>query len=183
VCVRALRQWLGYTQAGVVEEVKSQAKKDEDAAKEEAEAEQKSSIAKTEAAEAAMADGEVISIDGQEVKVKSQKVITLKDSMEERDRKDLYKNYLLYCMSGDQVDLPMGSSVVIERDQTEFLRLAQLGDVLGLTQLDVADVHKGLAEQAFRTNVQQVRWRPTEGLPCLAVTVPSWQAGAASAPV
>jgi len=116
----------------------------------------KSSIAKTEAAEAAMADGETVTIDGQEVKVKSQKVITLKDSMEERDRKDLYRNYLLYCMSGDQVDLPMGSSVVIERDQTEFLRLSQLGDVLGLTQLDVADVHKGLAEQAFRTNVQQV---------------------------
>lgn len=89
--------------------------------------------AQTEAADA-MASGETMTIDGKTVKVKSQKKITLADQMEMRDRQDLYRNYLLYCMSGDSVDLPMGASVVIERDQTEFLRLSQLGDVLGLTQ-------------------------------------------------
>jgi len=112
------------------------------------------SLAKTAAAEAALGQGETISINGEQVKVKSQKQITLAEAMEMTDRRDLYRNYLLYCMSGDQVDLPMGSSIVIERDQTEFLRLSQLGDVLGLTPADTADVHKGLAEKAFQTNVQ-----------------------------
>lgn len=44
----------------------------------------------------------------------------------------------------------------LERDESEFARLAQLGDVLGLTQLEVASVHSDLAEQAFKSQVQQV---------------------------
>lgn len=112
-------------------------------------------LSKTAQAEADLGKGETLSINGEQVKVKSQKLITLADTMEMTDRRDLYRNYLLYCMSGDQVDLPMGSSIVIERDQTEFLRLSQLGDVLGLTPVDVQDVHKGLAEKAFQNNVQQ----------------------------
>lgn len=65
-------------------------------------------------------------------------------------------------MSGDTVALPMGSTVVVERDESEFARLSQLGDVLGLTQLDVGNVHKELAETAFRNQV----WHNTALLIC-----------------
>jgi hypothetical protein len=33
-----------------------------------------------------------------------------------------------------------GTTVVVERDSSEFARLAQLGDILGLNQFDVASV-------------------------------------------
>eukprot|EP00210_Caulerpa_lentillifera_P002696 g2576.t1 len=88
------------------------------------------------------------------VKMTSQKEITLKNELEERDRLDIYRNYLLYCMSGDVISMPMGGSVVLERDNTEFGRLSQLGDILGLSQFDVMKVHSDLAEQAFRQQVK-----------------------------
>ncbi len=85
--------------------------------------------------------------------MKSQKEITLGKDLQLRDRQDIYRNFLLYCMSGDTIALPMGSTVVVERDQTEFARLSQLGDVLGLQQFEVAHVHSELAEQAYRQQV------------------------------
>lgn len=94
--------------------------------------------------------------------MKSQKEISLKNDLQLRDRQDVYRNFLLYCMSGDTVALPMGSTVVVERDESEFARLSQLGDVLGLTQLDVGNVHKELAETAFRNQV----WHNTALLIC-----------------
>lgn len=48
-------------------------------------------------------------------------------------------------------------AVVVERDASEFARLSQLGDVLGLSPLEVSSVHSQLAEQAYRNQVQQVR--------------------------
>ena len=42
--------------------------------------------------------------------MRSQKEITLKNDLEARDRLDIYRNFLLYCMSGDVVALPMGST-------------------------------------------------------------------------
>jgi hypothetical protein len=42
-----------------------------------------------------------------------------------------------------------------ERDESEFERLAQLGDILGLNQMEVATVHQGLAEQAYRSQAEQ----------------------------
>ena len=91
------------------------------------------------------------------VTMKSQKEINLAKDLQLRDRQDIYRNFLLYCMSGDTIALPMGSTVVVERDQTEFARLSQLGDVLGLAQFEVAHVHSELAEQAYR---QQVTTHP-----------------------
>ena len=85
--------------------------------------------------------------------MKSQKEITLGKDLQLRDRQDIYRNFLLYCMSGDTIALPMGSTVVVERDQTEFARLSQLGDILGLAQFEVAHVHSELAEQAYRQQV------------------------------
>merc|ERR1719158_995100 len=45
----------------------------------------------------------------QSAKERGQKVITLKDEMEIRDRQDLYRQYLLYCMQGEVRKLGMGS--------------------------------------------------------------------------
>ncbi|KAK3247525.1 hypothetical protein CYMTET_42978 [Cymbomonas tetramitiformis] len=99
---------------------------------------------------------EKIWMEGKEVEVKPQKEINMSTDLDLAERQELYKTYLLYCMSGDQVDLPMGGKVTIERDESEFKRLAQLGDVLGLSPMDVNNVQKGLAEQAFTQNVKQV---------------------------
>ena len=82
--------------------------------------------------------------------------MTLREDLELRDRLDIYRNFLLYCMSGDTVALPMGSTVIVERDSSEFARLSQLGDVLGLNPMEVNSVHSGLAEQSFRHQVQTV---------------------------
>ena len=57
--------------------------------------------------------------------MKSQKQITLANDLQLRDRQDVYRNFLLYCMSGDVVALPMGSTVTIESDTIEFKRLSQ----------------------------------------------------------
>ena len=39
--------------------------------------------------------------------------------------------------------------MVVERDASEFARLSQLGDILGLTPLEVSSVHSQLAEQGL----------------------------------
>ncbi len=121
------------------------------------------SLAKAEAAAASRAGGEEVA--GK--KMRSQKVVNLATEVDIRERTDIYRNFLLYCMSGDVVNLPMGSQVccggqwwwwwiwwclidvtmysptkqvVIERDESEFARLSQLGDILGLTPFDVSGV-------------------------------------------
>eukprot|EP00249_Psilotum_nudum_P019718 c27384_g1_i1 orf=318-3365(-) len=87
---------------------------------------------------------------------KPQTEITLKDVLELRDRTDLYRTYLLYCLSGETTGMPMGTQIVVQRDNSEFLRLGQLGDLLGLNAMEVAAVHKSLAEQAFRQQAQVI---------------------------
>ena len=57
--------------------------------------------------------------------MRSQREVTLKDDLELRDRLDIYRNFLLYCLSGEVVALPMGSTVVVERDSSEFARLVR----------------------------------------------------------
>ena len=68
----------------------------------------------------------------------------------------IYQDYLMFCMQGDTVTAPMGVQITIERDQSEFTRLAQLGDILGLNQMEVGTVHKGLADKAFRAQAEQL---------------------------
>ncbi|MCO5608125.1 hypothetical protein L7F22_062331 [Adiantum nelumboides] len=82
--------------------------------------------------------------------------ITVKDDLELRERLDLYRIYLLFCISGESSGMPMGTQIVVKKDNNEFLRLGQLGNLLGLTSKEVADVHKGLAEQAFRQQAQVI---------------------------
>ncbi len=48
--------------------------------------------------------------------MKSQKEINLGKDLELRDRKDIYRNFLLFCVSGDVVQLPMGSTGMPRED-------------------------------------------------------------------
>ena len=94
--------------------------------------------------------------DAKDAGSKGQKAITLAKDLELRERVDTYRNFLLFCLSGEEVKQPFGGSITIERDPIEFTRLAQLGDILGLGPLDVAGVQSELAETAFRAQAQQV---------------------------
>ena len=73
-------------------------------------------------------------------------------------RAELYKQYLMYSMSGDVVELPVGGVIRKKNSavtqQAEMARLGQLGDILGMTPLEVRAVQQDLAGQAFK---QQVR--------------------------
>ncbi|CAL8468289.1 g7829 [Coccomyxa elongata] len=122
------------------------------AAKEAAEQEAVATLRKSQEAAKDRESGEEVGSTG--VMMKSQKDITLKNDLDARDRLDIYRNFLLYCMSGDVVALPMGSTVVVERDSSEFARLSQLGDILGLSPIEIGQVHSQLAEQAYRSQVQ-----------------------------
>lgn len=94
--------------------------------------------------------------DERKVKELSQKEINLANDLETRDGVDIYRNYLIYCMTGDVMAMPMGGTVVLERDVNEFGRLSQLGDILGLSPMDIMKVHTDMAEDAYRNQVQYV---------------------------
>ena len=73
-----------------------------------------------------------------------QKEITLKEDVEPATRAALYKQYLMYTMSGDVVELPVGGAVRKKNSgssrQADMGRLSQLGDILGMSQVrDVCD--------------------------------------------
>uniref|UniRef100_A0A0D3A5X1 Uncharacterized protein n=1 Tax=Brassica oleracea var. oleracea TaxID=109376 RepID=A0A0D3A5X1_BRAOL len=76
--------------------------------------------------------------------------ITLKNDLPERDRIDLYKTYLLYCLTGEVTRIPFGAQITTKRDDSEYLLLNQLGGILGLTSKEIVNIHVGLAEQEFR---------------------------------
>ena len=87
---------------------------------------------------------------------KTQSAINLSETLELQDRKDMYQIYLFYCLSGDTKTGPMGVQMTIERDQSEFLRLQQLGDILGLNPMEIAGIHSNLSERAFREQAKGV---------------------------
>jgi len=68
-------------------------------------------------------------------------------------------------MPGGGLNAPQRRAVVVERDSSEFARLSQLGDILGLSPLEVSSVHSQLAEQAYRHQAQQAR---AQAPPCAA---------------
>merc|ERR1711937_840680 len=76
------------------------------------------------------------------------------------DRKDIYQNFLLYCRNSDVVKLGLGSTIALEFDRQEFIKIEQLQKILGLNNLDVACAHHSIAEQAYRTEVEQMRMGP-----------------------
>ncbi|KAF8397149.1 hypothetical protein HHK36_016056 [Tetracentron sinense] len=82
--------------------------------------------------------------------------ITLKDDLPERDRTDLYKTYLLFCLTGEVANIPFGAQITTKKDNSEYLLLNQLGGILGLTGKEIVEVHRGLAEQAFRQQAEVI---------------------------
>ncbi|KAJ0007478.1 hypothetical protein Pint_30706 [Pistacia integerrima] len=82
--------------------------------------------------------------------------ITLKDDLPDRDRTDLYKTYLLYCLTGEVTRIPFGAQITTKKDDSEYVLLNQLGGILGLTAKEIVDVHRGLAEQAFRQQAEVI---------------------------
>eukprot|EP00877_Chromochloris_zofingiensis_P006644 jgi/Chrzof1/2232/Cz11g07180.t1_TIC110[v5.2] len=91
---------------------------------------------------------------------KGQKEINLADDLDKPTRAELYKNYLMYSMSGDVVELPVGGVIRkktnLQARQAEMQRLSQLGDILGMSQAEIGAVHQDLAEQAFRAQATEV---------------------------
>ena len=82
--------------------------------------------------------------------------ITLKGDLPERDRTDLYKTYLLYCLTGDGTEIPFGVQITTKRNGSEYVLLNQLGEILGLSGKEIVDVHRSLAEQAFRQQAEVI---------------------------
>jgi hypothetical protein len=82
--------------------------------------------------------------------------ITLKNDLPERDRTDLYKTYLLYCLTGDVTEIPFGAQITKKKNDSEFVFLNQLGGILGMSGKEIVDVHRSLAEQAFRKQAEVI---------------------------
>ncbi|KAL9236764.1 hypothetical protein vseg_011398 [Gypsophila vaccaria] len=82
--------------------------------------------------------------------------ITVKDDLSERERADLYKTYLLYCITGEVTKIPFGAQITTKKDNTEYLYLNQLGGILGLSRKEIVEVHRSLAEQAFRQQAEVI---------------------------
>lgn len=82
--------------------------------------------------------------------------ITLKDDLPDRDRTDLYRTYLLFCLSGEVTTMAFGAQITTKKDNSEFLLLNQLGGILGLTAKEIVEIHKSLAEQAFTKQAEVI---------------------------
>ena len=79
----------------------------------------------------------------------SQKEITLKDDLPLRDRAELYRTYLMFCITGETTNVSFGTAISTKKDNSEYMMLKQLGHILGLTRKEAQDVHIKLAEKAF----------------------------------
>ncbi|KAK6163835.1 hypothetical protein DH2020_000699 [Rehmannia glutinosa] len=86
----------------------------------------------------------------------SQTEINLKDDLPDRDRADLYKTYLLFCLTGEVTRIPFGAQITTKKDDSEYVLLNQLGGILGLTDKEIVEVHRSLAEQAFRQEAEVI---------------------------
>lgn len=82
--------------------------------------------------------------------------ITLKDDLPERERTDLYKTYLLFCLTGEVTRIPFGAQITTKKDDSEYVLLNQLGNILGLTTKEIVEVHRSLAEQAFQQQAEVI---------------------------
>ena len=82
--------------------------------------------------------------------------ITLKDDLPERERTDLYKTYLLYCLTGEVTKIPFGAEITTKKDDSEFVLLNQLGGILGVGANEIVEVHRSLAEQALRQQAEVI---------------------------
>ena len=82
--------------------------------------------------------------------------INLKDDLPERERTDLYRTYLLFCLSGEVTVVPFGAQITTKKDNSEYLLLSQLGGILGLEGKEIVEIHRSLAEQAFMKQAEVI---------------------------
>lgn len=82
--------------------------------------------------------------------------ITLKDDLPDRERTDLYKTYLLFCLTGEVTRIPFGAQITTKKDDSEYVLLNQLGNILGFTTKETVEVHRSLAEQAFQQQAEVI---------------------------
>lgn len=81
--------------------------------------------------------------------------ITLKDDLPERERTELYKTYLVFCLTGQVTRVPFGVQINLKKDDdSEYVYLSQLGSILGLTDNEIVGVHLSLSEQSFRQQAE-----------------------------
>ncbi|KAF9661885.1 hypothetical protein SADUNF_Sadunf19G0115400 [Salix dunnii] len=52
--------------------------------------------------------------------------------------------------------IPFGAQITTKKDDSEYLLLNQLGGILGLTVKEIVEVHRSLAEQAFRQQAEVI---------------------------
>lgn len=74
--------------------------------------------------------------------MRNQRAINLRADLDPKDRADVYRSFLLYCITGQQLQVKgvPANSPMQDHTATEFTRLAQLGDILGLNQMEIAEV-------------------------------------------
>ncbi|KZV25772.1 hypothetical protein F511_04833 [Dorcoceras hygrometricum] len=82
--------------------------------------------------------------------------INLRDDLQGRDRADLYKTYLLFCVTGEVTRIPFGAQITTKKDDSEYVLLNQLGGILGMSDKEIVEVHRSLAEQAFRQEAEVI---------------------------
>ncbi|ABO97080.1 Tic110 family transporter: chloroplast inner envelope protein Tic110 [Ostreococcus lucimarinus CCE9901] len=154
---KEIRKMIFYNQGVVTPLVQDVTKAKAEAAAEELASllkEAQEAAAKEEAEEKAKAAAEATAAEPEAAAEPTE--VTLAEDMDVVTRQAMYREYLMFCMTGDQVNAPMGVRINIERDQSEFKRLSQLGDILGLNMMEVGQVHKDLADKAFRTQAEQM---------------------------
>lgn len=91
----------------------------------------------------------------------AKKEIELTDDIELKDRINLYKKFFHHCVTGNVIELGLGSAMVLEHDQKEFTYLHKLSTILGLSQNEITEIHQSMAESAFKT---QVRFIISDGI-------------------
>lgn len=87
---------------------------------------------------------------------KGQTEITLRDDLSGKEKMDIYKRYLTVCQSGISTKGPLGVKVTTKPTDYEFLMLNQVGEILGLTSKEILDIHRSLAEEAFRKKAEAI---------------------------
>ncbi|KAI4305354.1 hypothetical protein L6164_028730 [Bauhinia variegata] len=91
--------------------------------------------------------------------------INLKDDLPERDRADLYKTYLLFCLTGEVIKVPFGGQITTKKDDSEYVFLNQLGGILGFRQqaeIILADGHLTKARVEQLNDLQKKMGLPPE---------------------
>lgn len=91
----------------------------------------------------------------------SQTVIDLKNDLPEEDRQEIYKKYLLYCLSAEVTRNPCGAEHNSKTNEYEYFSLSQLGGILALTDKAIVEAHKTVAEHQFWQDAEVILTDPS----------------------